>query len=151
MRMPLFPGFRQCSTGERTCATAGGGLLGVFIGFFCPFCVPAMGAIFASIGLSIFTTTQGIYPLVAVFIVILLAGLVLGVRRHQDLTPLLFGIVGAVALPLGRYFVMSAIIAYTGAFCVIAAAAWNFILEAAPREGRVTDGDINQLLRHTTV
>lgn len=149
--MSLFPGYKECGTGERTCATAGGGLLGVFIGFFCPFCVPAVGAVFASIGLSIFTTTTGIYPLVGVFIVILLVGLALGVRRHQDLTPLLFAIIGAVALPLGRYVAMSAILAYTGAFCVIAAAAWNFLLESAPREARVTEGDVNQLLRRTTV
>lgn len=148
--MLTIPGFGRCG-GERSCSVAGGGFLGVFIGFFCPLCVPASAALFSAIGLAVLPQKVVIFPLIAVFAVVLLVGLWLGLRRHSDLSPLLFGVVGVLAVPLGRYIIGSALMTYTGAFCVVAAAVWNVLLQSAPVEQRVTEADVQELLKHTTV
>lgn len=134
---------------EQACSRAGSGFTGVFIAFLCSICIPASAAFFSAIGMAFLPNKEVIYPLYVVFAVVLFVGLILGLKRHSDISPLLFGIVGIMAIPMGRYIIESPMLTYTGGLCVIAATEWNLLLQATPEQKHVSEKDIEQLLRHT--
>src|SRR5687768_8349508 len=117
-RLPSLPA-------ERACTVAGGSFLGVFIGFFCPLCVPSSAAILGTIGLAFLPQKQIIFSLIGLSSLVFLAGLSFGIKRHSDISPLLFGVLGLICIPLGRYVLGSAVLTYGGAFCVILSSLWN--------------------------
>lgn len=132
--------YRTClSSGEQACTLGGAGFLGVFIGFLCPLCVPATAAFFSAIGLTFIPQAKVIYPLIGVFSLIFLYGLVKGVKKHGDLSPILFGVLGILTIPYGRYVLMSAMLTYTGSFCVLLASVWNMMLPAKTQESTPLD------------
>lgn len=114
---------------DKFCTLSSGSVLGLFIGFLCPLCVPASAAFFAAIGLTFIPHPTFIYPLIAVCSVVMFYGLLQGLKRHGDLSPFLFGMLGMFALPIGRYVIGSPVLTYTGAFCIITATIWNFLLQ----------------------
>ncbi len=124
----MDPSSSQPSVSGQACTVLGGGFLGVFIGFFCPLCVPGSVAFLSAIGLSFVAQAQLIFPLVALFAVVLLYGLGQGYRRHAHWTPVVFGILGVFAIPLGRYVLSSPYLTYFGAFSVIVSSVLNILL-----------------------
>jgi hypothetical protein len=135
---------------ERACTACSGGFLGVFIGFFCPLCVPSSAAVLTGIGLAFLPQRPVIFSLIAVAAVIFLLSLASGIRRHGDISPMLFGALGVISVPLGRYILGSAVLTYGGAFCVIAASLWNMWLPTRKENAQSMGSDsLEQLLRIT--
>lgn len=135
---------------ERACTVCSGSFLGVFIGFFCPLCVPSSAAALAGIGLAFLPQKPIIFALIAVAALVFLIGLAYGIRRHGDITPMLFGAIGIIAIPLGRYILGSALLTYGGAFCVIAASILNIWLPTRRDTAETMGPDALERLLRTT-
>lgn len=135
---------------ERACTMCSGSFLGIFIGFFCPLCVPSSAAALAGIGLAFLPQKPIIFALIAIAILIFLIGLAFGIRRHGDMSPMLFGAIGIIAIPLGRYILGSALLTYGGAFCVIASSIWNIWLPTRRETAQTIGADALQRLLSTT-
>lgn len=136
---------------ERACTMCGGSFLGIFIGFFCPLCVPSSAAVFTGIGLAFLPQKPVIFSLIAFAAFIFLIGLVYGVKRHGDVSPILFGALGLISIPLGRYILGSAVLTYGGAFCVIAASIWNTMLPTRRETAEMMGSDALEKLLKTVV
>lgn len=143
----------QCfpSLTEKACTLSGGGFVGLFIGFFCPLCVPASAAVLSAIGLTFLPQAQFIFPLIAIFSVVLLGGLITGLKRHGDISPLLFGSVGIFMVPVGRYILGSAMLTYVGAFCIIGATVWNVFLQVnASKHHYIDEEDFQKMVNNAS-
>lgn len=112
-----------------------GGASGVgLMGLFCPLCIPAIAAFLSAIGLGFFATKEVIWPLLGLFSLLFLYGLVWGYKQHKNVGPLLIGIFGMAAIPLGNYVVGSSVLTYAGVGAAIGATVWNMTLRKSCKQ-----------------
>ncbi len=91
----------------------------------CPACWPAYAALLSTVGVSFVTTSRYLFPLTLVFVALALASLAWGAWRRQRFGPFVVGLIGAGLLLIGRFFVPSNVLLYSGMVTFIAAAVWN--------------------------
>jgi len=91
----------------------------------CPLCWPLYAGIVSSIGLGFLIGTTYLLPITSAFLVITLG--VLGFRANQrrGYRPLLAGAVGSAAVLIGRFYLESNPIIYSGVGLLIIASVWN--------------------------
>lgn len=104
----------------------------------CPLCIPAIWAIMSAMGLGFLVQESVLKPLLFVFLFLTLGGLYWSYRKqHGRISPLLFGVVAGVALYVGRYIYLGAIInqilMYGGIVAIIAVSFWNLRLKKNTR------------------
>jgi hypothetical protein len=106
-----------------------GGSCGVgLLGLLCPLCIPAIAAFLVSIGLGFVATKEVIWPLLGLLSLIFLYGLWYSYRCHRHMPPLILGLFGITAIPLGNYVIGTTVLTYTGVAAAIGAAFWNMVL-----------------------
>ncbi|MCB0414300.1 MAG: MerC domain-containing protein [Bdellovibrionales bacterium] len=99
----------------------------------CPICIPAIGAFLSSIGLGFLVTESVLLPVLIVFLVITIGGLVWSyLKEHGNIKPLILGIGMGIALYVGRYVyiggLINSILMYGGIAGIIATSFWNLRL-----------------------
>jgi len=113
---------------SKSCSVAG--ICGVAtVGLFCPLCIPAIAVFLSSLGLGFLATKEAVWTLLVIVSIMLFLGLLWGYRSHRNLFPLIVGILGIAAIPLGNYVVMSRILTYAGVVAVIIAGTSNLLLK----------------------
>lgn len=102
--------------------TGVGGLLGIF----CPACVPAIGSIFAAIGLGALVNFKLLGILTATFLILGLLGLFLNYRAHKQVYFLLIGLVASLGVFGGRYLMESPYLLYSGGAVLLGNALFDY-------------------------
>lgn len=104
-----------------------------FIVGLCPICIPAIGAFLSAIGLGFLVQESVLLPVLIGFLVLTVGGLLWSyLREHGNILPLVGGILMGVALSVGRYVYVDAVInqvlMYGGIVGIIAVSFWNLRL-----------------------
>ena len=126
----------------RELAVVPAAILSVLPSASCPVCLAAYGAVLSSFGLGFLFKDEVQKPLIVLFLAISVASIAWSARLHRRSGPLLVAATGTVAILAGRIVGDFPWAVYTGAPCVIVAAAWNLILKrnnspaCAPQTGR---------------
>lgn len=110
----------------KSCTIGGACSVGL-LGLFCPVCVPAVGAFVTSIGLGFAATTRFMYPMLGLMSAMFLLGLAWDYRHTRTPLPLILGIAGVIAIPLGRYVLFSLPLVYAGIGAVVVAGLWSIL------------------------
>ncbi len=131
LRHKLIP---KKSTGRKTGVLSAFGSLGsaLTVGL-CPVCIPAIGAFLSSIGLGFLISESVLLPLLLLFLIITIGGLLWSyLKEHRNIWPLITGVAMGLALYLGRYVYFGAginqVLMYGGIAGMILVSLWNLRL-----------------------
>jgi hypothetical protein len=113
-------------------------VLSSFLAIVCPLCIPAFGALLASIGLGFAVNFQFLRGLVVALLLISLCSLGWSARVHKHWRIFFCGALGAVWVYAGRYVWYSVPVMLIGALTLISASVWNLKAKVACQ---ACDGD----------
>ncbi len=110
-----------------------GSLGAAFTVGLCPVCIPAIGAFLSAIGLGFLVTESVLHPLLIVFLVLNISGLLWSAtKEHGNYLPLLFGTISGAALYIGRYVYINGplnmTLMYGGILAIVGVSVWNLKL-----------------------
>src|SRR5260370_15337737 len=81
---------------------------------FCPLCWHFYAGIVSSVGLGFLIGTTYLLPITSAFLVLTLAVLGFRAKERRGYRPLLFGAVGSAAVLIGKFYLESNAITYSG-------------------------------------
>ena len=91
----------------------------------CPLCIPAFGALLASLGLGFALKFEVIKGILIFFLAAAVVSLGWSLRSHRKNRIFLLGLAGAVLIYAGRHIWFSVSLMVTGAVMLIGASVWN--------------------------
>jgi len=97
----------------------------------CPVCIPALGALLASVGLGFAVSIDFMRGLLMVLLAVSVGSLAWATRLHRRWEVLAIGIVGAVLLYVGRHVWFSVPLMWAGAATLIGASLVNVRVKRA--------------------
>lgn len=101
----------------------------------CPACWPAYVGLLSAVGLGFLARTEFLFPLTFVFLVIVVTGLAYGARNRRGFGPLVGGIAASAIILLGKFFMNSNFVFYSGLALLVGSSLWN----TWPRKQSKTD------------
>ena len=110
------------------------GLGGSLFSALCCLGFPALLSLLSAIGLGFLINDAILLPLLGVFLLITIAGLEMGRRRHDKPGALILGIISAVALALFIFPLYNGVLAGLSIVGLIAASILNVILQQRSKE-----------------
>jgi hypothetical protein len=93
----------------------------------CPMCSPAYAALLSSLGLGFIGTSTYLLPMTIGFLTLAEGSLFFRASTRRGLGPFWLGLLGALAVLVGKFAVDSAPTTYVGVGLVIVASVWNAI------------------------
>ena len=105
-----------------------GSLFGSFFAGLCCLGLPALVAIFSAFGLGFLINNAILQPVLIVFLLISVFGLVLGRRVHGSPWALILGILGAITTYVFRYVYSNSLLAWLGIAGLVIASLLNVFL-----------------------
>ena len=91
----------------------------------CPLCWPLYAGIVSSIGLGFLIGTAYLVPITSAFLILTLAVLGFRAEQRRGYGPLVAGVVASAAVLIGKFFLESSPMMYSGAGLLLVASAWN--------------------------
>ena len=91
----------------------------------CPLCWPFYSGIISSVGLGFLISTKYLLPLTIAFLVLTVGALAYCAEQRRRCRPFVFGIVGAVAVLIGKFDLESNLVTFTGIVALVVVSAWN--------------------------
>ena len=91
----------------------------------CPLCWPAYATIVSSLGLGFLVGTTYLLPITTSFRGLTLWVLAFRARLRRGLAPFTLGLVASAAVLLGKFFLESNPVMYSGVGLLVVASAWN--------------------------
>lgn len=91
----------------------------------CPLCIPALGALLASIGLGIALKLEVLKGILILFLAVAVISLGWSLRVHKQWRIFFLGLTGALLIYVGRHIWFSISLMWMGAVVLISASLWN--------------------------
>ena len=91
----------------------------------CPLCWPAYASIVSSLGLGFLVGTTYLLPITTSFLGLSLWVLAFRARLRRGFGPFLFGLAASVAVLVGKFYLESNPVMYSGVGLLVAASVWN--------------------------
>ena len=91
----------------------------------CPACWPAYIGLLSAVGLGFLAETKYLLPLTAIFLAIVLAGLVYRAGTRRGYGPFLLGMLASSIVLAGKFMLESSIIFYSGLALLVGSSIWN--------------------------
>jgi len=91
----------------------------------CPACWPAYAAALSSVGLGFLISTSYLLPVTALFVALAVASLAFRASRRRGLLPFWAGVIAAVLILAGKFYLESGPTTYVGVGLLILASVWN--------------------------
>jgi len=91
----------------------------------CPACWPAYAALLSSVGLGFLLDTAYLFPLMAVFLVVVVGALTFRARTRRGYGPFGVGLAAAIVVLIGKFIFDSSAAMYGGIGLLVAASVWN--------------------------
>ena len=91
----------------------------------CPLCWPFYSGIVSSVGLGFLISTKYLLLLTIALLILTLGALAYHARQRRMYGPFVLGIVGAVAVLIGKFDLESSPVTFTGIVALVVASAWN--------------------------
>jgi len=100
------------------------GVLGV-APLACPACWPAYIGLLSSLGIGLGAVVPYLFPITAAFLLLALAPLWLGAKKHKSFGPFILGVAASAGVIAGMFWLVSEPAVYLGAALMIGASVWN--------------------------
>ena len=107
---------------------AAGSLFGSFFAGLCCLGPPALMSILSAFGFGFLINNAILRPMLIVFLLLSVFGLVLGMRHHGSPWALIIGVLGAVTAYVFRYVFSNSLLAWLGIACLVIASLMNVFL-----------------------
>lgn len=91
----------------------------------CPLCWPAYATVVSSLGLGFLVGTTYMLPITTSFLGLTLWVLAFRARLRRGLAPFLLGLVASAAVLIGKFYLESNPVMYSGVGLLVAASVWN--------------------------
>jgi mercuric ion transport protein len=91
----------------------------------CPMCWPLYAGIVSSAGLGFLVGTAYLLPITSAFLILTVAVLGFRARQRRGFGPFLIGLVASAAVLIGKFYLESNSITYSGVGLLMAASVWN--------------------------
>lgn len=95
------------------------------IAIVCPLCIPALGALLASVGLGVALNLEVLKVLLIFFLGAALLSLAGSLRFHRNWKIFLLGLAGAIMIYAGRHIWFCVSLMWVGAAMLIGTSVWN--------------------------
>ncbi|MBI4395124.1 MAG: MerC family mercury resistance protein [Candidatus Omnitrophica bacterium] len=95
------------------------------LAILCPLCIPALGALLASVGLGFALKLEVLKGLLVFFLAAALLTLGWSFKVHRDWRIFFLGFVGALLIYAGRHVWFNVLLMWSGAAMLIGASIWN--------------------------
>lgn len=105
-------------------------VLSSVLAIVCPLCVPALGALLASVGLGFALKLQVVKGALILFLAIALLSLAWSCRFHKNWKIFILGLFGAILIYAGRHIWFSILLMWIGAIVLIGASVWNSVAKS---------------------
>src|SRR5947199_6328422 len=92
---------------------------------FCPLCWPLYAGIMSSVGLGFLVGTTYLIPITSAFLILTLAVLGFRATQRRGFAPFLIGLVASAAVLIGKFYLESNPITYSGVGLLVIASVWN--------------------------
>ena len=103
---------------------------------FCPICIPAIGSFLSAIGMGFLVNESVLKPIVFVFILISSFGFYWSYKKeHQNIYPVIFGVLFGVGIYLSRYVFMNFYVMYASIVGLLGISIWNLKLKKVAKCG----------------
>lgn len=93
----------------------------------CPLCWPLYASIVSSLGLGFLISTAYLLPITVAFMVMILGVLAFRANQRRGFGPFLLGIAASAAVLMGKFYLESAFVTYSGIGLLVAASVWNAV------------------------
>jgi len=104
------------------------------VAIVCPLCIPALGALLASVGLGVALKLEVLKGLLIFFLGSALLSLGWSLRFHRKWGIFLLGLAGAILIYAGRHIWFNVLLMWTGAAMLIGASLWNLSAKSGCRQ-----------------
>ena len=91
----------------------------------CPFCWPLYTGMLGAIGINFINYTPYIFPLLTLFLILTIAGLIMGARVNKQYKPVYLGIISSVFILLGKVLFETNILIYSGIIGLVVSVIWQ--------------------------
>jgi hypothetical protein len=91
----------------------------------CPLCWPFYSGIVSSVGLGFLVSTKYLLTLTIAFLILTFGALAYHAKQRRGYGPFVLGIVGAVAVLIGKFDLESNPVTFSGIVVLVVASAWN--------------------------
>lgn len=91
----------------------------------CPLCIPALGALLASIGLGFALKLEVLKGILILFLAVAVISLGWSLRVHKQWKIFFLGLIGALLIYTGRHIWFSIFLMWIGTVVLIGASLWN--------------------------
>ena len=91
----------------------------------CPFCWPLYTGLLGSVGINFINYTPYLFPLLTLFLILTVSGLILVARRKNQYAPVYLGSLSSLLILIGKFLNETDILIYVGLTGLIAAVIWQ--------------------------
>ena len=100
-------------------------LLALLPNVACPFCWPLYTGVLGAIGVNFIDYTSYIFPLLTLFLILTVAGLVIGAKGKKQYKPVYLGIISSIFILIGKSFIETNVLIYSGIIGLMVSVIWQ--------------------------
>ncbi|MEQ8427532.1 MAG: hypothetical protein RLT87_00285 [Gammaproteobacteria bacterium] len=91
----------------------------------CPFCWPLYTGMLGAIGVNFINYTPYLFPLLTLFLILTIAGLVIGAKGNKQYKPVYLGVLSSIFILLGKTLFETNVLIYSGIVGLIVSVIWQ--------------------------
>jgi mercuric ion transport protein len=91
----------------------------------CPFCWPLYTGLLGSIGINFINYTPYLFPLLTLFLILTMSGLMLGAKSNKQYDPIFLGGLSSLLVLIGKFLYESEMCLYFGLIGLVASVIWQ--------------------------
>ena len=92
---------------------------------FCPICWPLYTGLLGSVGINFINYTPYLFPLLTIFLMLVVSGLILGARHNKKYEPVFLGGLSSLLLLIGKFLFEIELFVYMGITGILLSVIWQ--------------------------
>ena len=117
----------------------------------CPFCWPLYTGLLGSIGINFINYTPYLFPLITLFLILTLSGLVWGARRKNKYGPVYLGGLSSLLILTGKFLYITDVFIYVGLTGLIMSVIWHSRIKLSGNRGSCSACNTNEIVTNKSI
>lgn len=108
----------------------------------CPFCWPLYTGVLGAIGVNFINYTPYLFPLLTLFLILTIAGLIIGTKGNKQYKPVYLGIISTIFILLGKTLFETNVLIYLGIIGLLVSVIWQSKIKSSGNRGSCSDCEV---------
>jgi mercuric ion transport protein len=101
----------------------------------CPFCWPLYTGMLGALGVNFINYTPYLFPLLTLFLILTIAGLIIGAKDNKKYKPVYLGVISSVFILLGKTLFGTNVLIYSGIIGLMVSVIWQSRIKSIGNRG----------------